>query len=111
MIELLYEASSRKIYPQYIGKLLAAYRSFEPASQSIEKREKGIPEVIEPLSAREVEVLELIADGLSNKEIASQLHVSLSTVKGHNRNIFGKLLVNNRTQAVAKGRALGIIPS
>ena len=57
----------------------------------------------------EIEVLELIAAGKSNQEIAGMLHISLSTVKGHTSNIYGKLNVHNRTQAAARGRDLGII--
>jgi LuxR family maltose regulon positive regulatory protein len=65
--------------------------------------------VIEPLSEREIEVLRLIAQGFSNTEIAKKLFISLSTVKGHTTNIFGKLGVKNRTQAVSFGRNIGII--
>jgi len=61
------------------------------------------------LSEREIEVLQLIAQGLSNQEISSRLYLSLNTVKAHTRNIYGKLGVNNRTQAGARARALGII--
>ena len=61
----------------------------------------------EPLSARELEVLDLIAAGLTNQQIAARLYVSLHTVKSHARNIYAKLGVSSRTQAVAKGRALG----
>jgi DNA-binding NarL/FixJ family response regulator len=53
----------------------------------------------------------LIAKGLTNQEIASRLYLSLNTVKIHTRNIYGKLGVNNRTGAVARGRYLGILPS
>ena len=66
-------------------------------------------EWVEPLSAREREVLQLIAKGLSNQEIATQLYLSLHTVKIHARNIYAKLGAANRTQAVARGRALGIL--
>ncbi|NOR88771.1 MAG: hypothetical protein GQ524_00810 [Anaerolineales bacterium] len=62
-------------------------------------------------SEREIGVLQLIAKGRTNPEIASRLYLSLNTVKVHTRNIYGKLGVNNRTQAVARGRALGILPS
>ena len=64
----------------------------------------------EPLSARELEVLPLIAEGLTNQEIAARLYLSLHTVKAHARTIYAKLGVSSRTQAVAKGRALGILP-
>jgi LuxR family maltose regulon positive regulatory protein len=64
---------------------------------------------MEPLSQRELEVLQFIAKGSSNKEVARQLFISLPTVKWHTSNIYGKLGVQNRTQAVAKARALGLI--
>jgi LuxR family maltose regulon positive regulatory protein len=63
------------------------------------------------LSERELEVLQLIAEGLTNPEIASRVFLSLNTVKVHTRNIYGKLGVNNRTQASARARALGILPT
>jgi LuxR family maltose regulon positive regulatory protein len=66
--------------------------------------------LVEPLSERELEVLRLIAEGLTNQEIANGLYLSLNMVKVHTRNMYGKLGVNNRTQAVAKVRALGILP-
>lgn len=65
--------------------------------------------LIEPLSERELEVLHLIAQGLTNQEISSRLYLSLNTVKVHTRNIYGKLGVNNRTQAVARANGLGIL--
>ncbi len=62
------------------------------------------------LSARELDVLQLIAKGLSNGEIASRLYVSVNTVKTHTANLFYKLEVSRRTQAVEKARQLSIIP-
>jgi LuxR family transcriptional regulator, maltose regulon positive regulatory protein len=62
------------------------------------------------LSARELEVLSLIAAGKSNEEIAVQLYLALNTVKRHASNIYDKLEVKNRTEAVAKARQLGLIP-
>ena len=64
--------------------------------------------MIEPLSTRELEVLRLITQGLSNQEIGEQLFLALDTVKGHNRKIFGKLQVQRRTEAVARARELGL---
>lgn len=61
------------------------------------------------LSPRELEVLELIAQGLSNQEIADKLFVSLNTVKSHSSNLFIKLDVKRRTQAVLKARELGLL--
>jgi two-component system, NarL family, response regulator LiaR len=62
------------------------------------------------LSKREIEVLQLMAEGLSNHEIAEKLYVSLSTVKTHSRNLFEKLGVARRTQAIDKAKKLSIIP-
>ena len=63
------------------------------------------------LTSREYEVLQLIAGGLSNQEIASRLFVSLNTVKTHTSNLFAKLDVQRRTQAVQKAQALGLLPA
>lgn len=65
--------------------------------------------LVEPLSERELEVLRLVSQGLSNREIGERLFVALSTVKGHNRNIFAKLQVRRRTEAVARARELGLL--
>ena len=65
--------------------------------------------LIEPLSQRELEVLQLIAQGLSNREISQRLFLALDTVKGHNQKIFGKLQVQRRTEAVARARELGLL--
>jgi LuxR family maltose regulon positive regulatory protein len=65
--------------------------------------------LIEPLSNRELEILRLIDQGLSNSEIAAKLVLSAGTVKVHAHNIFNKLGVNSRTQAANKARALGLL--
>jgi LuxR family maltose regulon positive regulatory protein len=65
------------------------------------------PPLVEPLSERELEVLRLIADGLSNRDIAAELIVAVTTVKKHASNIYGKLGVRSRTEAVARARDLG----
>ena len=65
--------------------------------------------MIESLSKREIDVLKLMAMGLTNQVIATRLYLSRNTIKVHTRNIFGKLGVNNRTQAVARARTLGIL--
>ena len=59
--------------------------------------------------ARELEILHLVADGLSNSEIANQLIVTVGTIKKHLNNIYGKLGVASRTQAIARGRELGLL--
>jgi LuxR family maltose regulon positive regulatory protein len=104
---LLYRAAEHGIAPEYAGRLLAAFPSVEPMPRV---PPRPSPEMIAPLSEREREVLLLIAEGLSNRELAQRLFLSLSTVKTHTYNIYGKLHVHSRTQAVAKARALGILP-
>ena len=63
----------------------------------------------EVLTARELEVLRLLAEGISNKEIASRMVVAPSTVKQHLKNIYGKLDVHSRVQAVQRGQELGLV--
>ncbi|MBN2795076.1 MAG: response regulator transcription factor [Clostridia bacterium] len=72
-------------------------------------REHANQSLSEPLTVRELEVLALIAAGLSNQEISDTLFLALSTVKSYNQNIFGKLQVNRRTLAVSKAKELGIV--
>lgn len=61
------------------------------------------------ISKRELEVLQLMSEGLSNKEMADRLFLSVSTIKTHANNLFGKLDVTRRTQAISKGKQLGLI--
>ncbi len=63
--------------------------------------------LVEPLSGREIEVLKLIEGGLSNQDIAAKLFITITTVKRHISNIYAKLEVKNRTQAVSRGKELG----
>jgi LuxR family maltose regulon positive regulatory protein len=109
MAALLRRAASRGIAPAYASTLLAVFRASEPQGST------ALPvhaqPLVEPLSDRELEVLHLLADGLTNAEIAQRLVISLPTVKSHTRSIYGKLGVHSRKQAVARARELGILPS
>ena len=100
---LLHEAAQRGTSPEYVGRLLAAF----PQAQPERTRQDDL---IEPLSERELEVLSQIAEGHTNAEIGGRLHLALSTVKWHTSNIYGKLGVKNRAQAIARARSLGLIP-
>jgi len=110
MVYLLYEALDRGIAPDYVRQLLAVFPIDEPEQAALSQTQAPKSELVEPLSKRELEVLQRIAEGLTNQEIADRLYLSLNTVKVHARNIYAKLGVKNRTQAVAKGKALGILP-
>jgi LuxR family transcriptional regulator, maltose regulon positive regulatory protein len=105
--QLLSEAYKRGMMPNHVAKVLTA---FEIQKQSKEPAPALAKELLlEPLSERELEVLQLIAQGLSNQDISKRLFRSLDTVKGYNRTIFGKLQVQNRTEAVARARELGLL--
>jgi LuxR family maltose regulon positive regulatory protein len=107
MAQLLYAAAAGGMMQDYTARLLAA---FEGRTADQEQAVTPSP-LIEPLSERELEVLKLVARGLTNREIASRLFLSLNTVKAHTRNIYGKLGVHSRTQAVARARSLEVLPS
>jgi LuxR family maltose regulon positive regulatory protein len=102
---LLQEAVARKITHDYSRWLLLQF------SPETEVEIHSIPKetLVDPLSERELDVLRLIAEGLSNAEIARRLFISISTVKWHNTNIYGKLGVESRIQAAAKARRLGLL--
>ena len=108
MAELLSQAAARGMMPDTTDELLAA---FEAEGRTLESESDFLPSqpLIEPLTPRELEVLQLIAQGLSNREIGERLFIALSTVKGHNRNIYSKLQVERRTEAVARARELGLL--
>jgi len=111
MARLLSEADAHGIMPDYIGKLLAA---FEAEKRKIEDKpvltpDPSVQPLVEPLSQRELEILRLIAQGLSNRQICERIFLALDTVKGHNSRIFGKLQVQRRTEAIARARELGLL--
>ncbi len=87
----------------YLRKILAA----------LERDISGVapptPQLAEPLSERELEVLQLVAAGKSNRRIASELFVTPGTVKAHTKNIYRKLDVHSRTQALARARELNLL--
>lgn len=103
LARLLQEARSRGVLPDYVGKLLAAVGADLPFPASAEGT---LPE---PLSLREQEVLQLIAAGLTNREIAEALVISPETVKKHTSSIYGKLGVRGRTEAVSRARELDLL--
>ncbi|GIK71720.1 MAG: hypothetical protein BroJett021_07080 [Chloroflexota bacterium] len=114
MAQLLASAAAHGEMREYAAKLLAAFPMLpiDPQSLVVDAMLPLAPRpspLVDPLSPRELEILQLIADGLSNQEIGARLYLALDTVKGHNRRIFEKLQVQRRTEAVAKARALGLL--
>ena len=103
MARLLRCALARGIAPSYVSRLLAAFGESAPAASPVAQA------LVEPLTERELEVLRLIAAGLSNQEIAHELVVALSTVKSHVNHIYGKLGVKSRTQAVVRAQELDLV--
>ncbi|MCU0487246.1 MAG: LuxR C-terminal-related transcriptional regulator, partial [Anaerolineales bacterium] len=108
MAELLSAAAAQGVRPGYVNKLLAAFET-EPKPGQPSAPVADSSSLIDPLSPRELEVLGLIAQGLSNQEICKRLFLALDTVKGHNRRIFDKLQVQRRTEAIARARELGLL--
>jgi LuxR family maltose regulon positive regulatory protein len=111
MARMLSEAAAQGIMPDYVGRLLAAFETEKQETKDKSHLPQAAPvlPLIEPLSQRELEVLQLIAQGLSNHEIGDRLFLALDTVKGHNRKIFDKLQVQRRTEAIARARELGLL--
>lgn len=104
MVHLLSEVAAKGIMPNYVSKLLVVFED-EKQKNDLSPSQK----LVDPLSEREIEILNLIAAGLKNKEIAGQLIISLNTVLYHTKNIYRKLGVNKRTLAVAKAKEINII--
>jgi LuxR family maltose regulon positive regulatory protein len=116
MLHLLQEASASEIMPDYTHKLLAVFEAGQGRSKARPDPSPALPErswdgelLIEPLSQRELQILQLIAQGLTNREIGERLFLALDTIKGHNRKIFDKLQVQSRTEAIARARELGLL--
>ncbi len=139
MAGLLRQLAGQGVAPDYIRQILAAFpdlrlttlapersagvddlrledkeivnRTYpEGASSEIANRKSKIVNLIEPLTDRELEILELLARRLSNQEIARSLDISILTVKSHTTHIYQKLNVKSRYQAIAKARALNLLP-
>jgi LuxR family maltose regulon positive regulatory protein len=104
MAELLRQAATRGIAPGYVQALLEAGETDEATIQS-----SIVQPLVEPLSEREIEVLGLIVSGLSNAEIARELVITVGTTKWHITNIYGKLQVRSRAQAIKRAHQLNLV--
>ena len=106
IVPLLRQVHKHKVVPGYVMTLLEA--AGEPRGTDANLPSLHSSPLVEPLTAREREVLRLLMDGASNREIATQLVLSVNTVKKHILNLCGKLGVQSRTQAIAKARMLDL---
>jgi LuxR family maltose regulon positive regulatory protein len=104
MAVLLRHAASRGIAANYVSRLLAAFEESPHALLN------GKQPLIDPLSERELEVLGLITQGLSNHQIANELFVAISTVKSHVKSIYRKLNVGSRFEAIERVHDLSLLP-
>jgi LuxR family maltose regulon positive regulatory protein len=109
LVVLLKKALSRGITPEYTGKLLKIIEAEEGRKRALKSEEKSFSSHLAILSGRELEVLRLMAEELSNQQIAEKLFISPGTVKIHAHNILEKLGVKARAQAVARAREINII--
>jgi LuxR family maltose regulon positive regulatory protein len=111
VLALLRQPEVRQAAPEFVDQLFAYVAPAEeadPARQAVASP-SAAQALIEALSERELEVLGLIAAGFSNREIAGRLFIAVGTVKRHINNIYGKLQVHRRTEAVARARDLGLL--
>jgi LuxR family maltose regulon positive regulatory protein len=103
MRHLLVREAAAGVGGTAVARLLAAFGDEPPAAAS------AVSPLAEPIRERELDVLRCIAAGMSNAETAAQLYISLNTVKTHVRNLYGKLAVEKRVQALRRARELGLI--
>jgi len=106
MAQLLNQVRAEDEVLHFVGEILAAFRDSEGRSESSGPIQQSS---LDPLSRRELEILGLLAERLSNREIAEQLFISLGTVKRHTANIYQKLSVKGRRSAVAKAIGIGLL--
>ena len=107
---LLEQADRESINAEYLRTILDAFPAAVRSASQTKPKPASVKEgLIDPLSERELEILHLIDEGLSNQEITERLFITLHTVKKHSSNIYAKLGVSSRTQAVARARQLSLL--
>jgi len=116
MADLLKQLVKQNVAVNYIGGILAAFKEDEDRAMqdesdhlSAQSSPLGNQPLVERLTNRELEILNLLGQWLQNKEIAAELFISPLTVKKHLDNIYGKLNISGRRQAVEKAYTLGIL--
>jgi LuxR family maltose regulon positive regulatory protein len=112
MARLLRRLGGPGLVPEYLRRLLAAFEPrAAPATAVVPSRRSAAPALAEPLTWRESQIIELLVKRLSDKEIAESLGISPLTVRKHTYNLYQKLQVSGRREAVAQAEALGLLPS
>ena len=106
MEKLLWLALAKSVAPTFVKRLLAAFESYYRNKPGAVPAAQGL---IEPLSERELDVLMLLAQGCSDKKIAETLVIARETVHKHLKNIYGKLDVHSRTEAIVRSGELGLL--
>ena len=106
LISLLHQAHAARIMPDYIDTLLA---EFNRGAKDQPVEAAATSGLVEPLSDREKDVLKLLAQGCTDKKIAESLVIARETVHKHLKNIYGKLDVHSRTEAILRARQLGVL--
>ncbi len=106
MAALLRQARQAEITPDYVDQLLKSCE--QTGKQTLDQAKPSSP-LIEPLSLRELEVLQLLAQGCTDKKIAENLVIARETVHKHLKNIYGKLDVHSRTEAILRARQLDLL--
>jgi LuxR family maltose regulon positive regulatory protein len=104
------QAAAPSVAPAYLGRLVRAFERRAATDAGDEPRTPNIPSPVTTLSPRELEVLQLLATGKQNQDIASELYVARNTVKKHVTHILNKLGATNRTEATTRARELGLLP-
>ncbi len=110
MQQLLLQAAQRGLAPDYVPLLLASFPETKE-KQEVTVMGKSVPyqALVEPLTDRELRILQLMASGLSHSEIADALYLSVNTIKWHTTHIYRKLGVHRRANAVSRAQELGIL--
>ena len=109
---LLNRAIERKGHSQYIRQLMATFIRLPARNKMVviaSQKANGQPSLVDPLSEREIEVLRHLAMGLAPAEVAKRLYLSPNTLKAHTQNIYSKLDVHSRIEAIIKARELGLV--
>ena len=116
MADLLKQLIKQNVAVGYIGRILAAFNEDEQRAMQAESDHLTAPSpplstqpLLEPLTNRELQIMDLLGQRLQNKEIAAKLFISTTTVKGHLQNIYQKLEVGKRREAIEKAMKIGIL--